>query len=95
MEQIFDPSSHVDPKYKMYIIATDDGLTKTGLIVSQDDEKVELLESGSIDKTTTILKEEIDEMAQSKKSIMPKALLDNFTKEEVLDLMNYLESNQK
>lgn len=95
MKQIFDPSSHVDPKFKMHLIATDDGLTRTGLIVSQDDEKIELLESGSVDKTTTILKEEIEEMAESKKSMMPKALLDNFTKEEILDLMHYLESNQK
>jgi len=95
MQQIFDPSSHVDPQYKMFIIATDDGLTRTGLIVSQDDEKVEMLESGSIDKTTTILKEEIEEMAESKNSMMPKALMDNFTKEEVLDLVNYLESQQK
>ena len=95
MKQIFDPSSHVDPKYQMYIIATDDGLTRSGLIVRQDDEVIELLESGSVSKTTKILKEEIDEMAPSKKSVMPKALLDNFTKEEILDLVHYLESSQK
>ncbi len=95
LNHIFEPSSHVDPKYQMYIIATDDGLTRNGLIVSQDDEKIELLESGSVSKTTTILKEEIDEMAASKKSIMPKALLDNFTKEEILEMINYLEKNQK
>jgi putative heme-binding domain-containing protein len=95
MKQIFDPSSHVDPKYQMFIIATDDGLTRSGLIVRQNDEMVELLESGSVSETTKILKEEIDEMAPSKKSVMPKALLDNFTKEEILDLINYLETNQK
>ena len=95
IQQMLDPSSHIDPKYKMFIIATDDGRTSTGLIVSQNDEVIELLESGSVSKTTKILKEEIEEMAESKKSIMPKALLDNFTKEEILDLVNYLESNQK
>ena len=95
LKQILDPSSHVDPKYKMFIVATDDGLTRSGLIVKQDDESIEMLESGSVSKTTTISKDDIDEMAESKKSIMPKALLDNFTKEEILDLMKYLESNQK
>ena len=95
LSQILDPSSHIDPKYKMYIIATDDGLTRTGLIVNQDDNQVELLESGSISKTTIIPRDDIDEMAEAQTSIMPKALLDNFTKEEVLDLMHYLESNQK
>jgi len=95
LKQVLDPSSHVDPKYKMYIVATDDGITRSGLIVSQDDESIEMLESGSVSKTTMIPKEEIEEMAESKKSIMPKALLDNFTKEEILDLMKYLESNQK
>ena len=95
LKQILDPSSHVDPKYQMHIIATDDGLTHSGVIVKQDDESIEMLESGSISETTTILKDEVMDMAESKKSIMPKALLDNYTKEEILDLMHYLESNQK
>ena len=95
LTQVLDPSSHIDPQYKMYIIATDDGLTRSGLIVSQDDDVIELLESGSVSETTKIQKEDIDEMAESKKSIMPKALLDNFSKDEILDLINYLESNQK
>jgi putative heme-binding domain-containing protein len=95
LKQILDPSSHVDPKYKMFIVATDDGLMRSGIIVKKDDDSIEMLESGSVSKTTIIPKDEIDEMAESKKSIMPKALLDNFTKEEILDLMKYLESNQK
>ena len=85
----------MDLKYQMHIIATDDGLTHSGVIVKQDDESIEMLESGSISETTTILKDEVMDMAESKKSIMPKALLDNYTKEEILDLMHYLESNQK
>ncbi len=95
LKQVFDPSSHIDPQYKMFIVATDDGQTRSGLIVSQDDESIELLESGSVSETTKILKDEVEEMAESKKSIMPKALLDNFSKEEILDLVHYLESNQK
>ena len=95
MKHIFDPSDHVVEKYKMYIVATDDGLTRSGLVVSQNDSYVELLESGSVSKTTKIPRDEIEEMVESTKSIMPKALLDSFTKEEILDLMVYLESEQK
>ena len=95
LNQILQPSSYVDPKYQMFIIATEDGLTRRGLIVSQNEETIELLESGSVSETIKIPKEEIEEMAASKTSIMPKALLDNFTKEEILDLMSYIESNQQ
>jgi len=95
LNQIIEPSSFVDPNYQMFIVATEDGLTRRGLIVSQNEQFIELLESGSTSETTKIPKDEIEEMAKSKTSIMPKALLDNFTKEEILDLLSYIEANQQ
>ena len=36
--------------------------------------------------------DDIDEIVKSSKSMMPKALLDRFTKDEIFELLSYLES---
>ena len=41
---------------------------------------------------TTIMRGEIEEMFTSKTSMMPNGLLNNLSKEEVLDLIAYLKS---
>ena len=67
------PSDHVDEKYRMYIVATDDGLTRSGLLVSENDDFVEkFLRAVRYRKTTRIPRDEIEEMAESTKSIHAK-----------------------
>jgi len=46
-------------------------------------------------KPITISKDNIEAIKKTSSSLMPKALLDNFQMDEIIELLNYIESNQK
>ena len=95
MREILEPSYRVDEKYAMHKILTIDGDTITGIIQQEDSEKIQLLDNPESKELKTVLVDDIEERVKTSTSIMPKALLDNFTKEEILQLFRYIESLQK
>jgi putative heme-binding domain-containing protein len=94
IREILDPSANIDEKYAMHTVATDDGMVRSGIIIKQTKDMIELVESAAVTEVTKIPMDEVEDMAKSSTSIMPKALLDNFSKEEILDLIRYLEASQ-
>ncbi|TWT88055.1 PVC-type heme-binding CxxCH protein [Neorhodopirellula pilleata] len=92
LREILHPSDRIDDKYAMYIVLTLDGETFSGLLVDQDDEVVQLLANAEAKEPTVIEKDEIDEMIKTKTSIMPKALIDQYTQDEIFELLSYLQS---
>ena len=92
LREILDPSHKVDAKYVMQRILTVDGLTVTGLLVSEDDDNVTLISSAEAKEPTVIAQDDIEIMVPSSVSMMPKALMDQYTKDEIFELMAYLES---
>ena len=52
---------------------------------------VSILSDPEAKAPTVIKKSDIDEMEKTSKSMMPKALLDRFTKDEIFELLAYLE----
>ena len=95
LREILEPSHRIDEKYSMHKFLTVDGDTITGIIQSETDDTIELLDNPESKELTTVLKDDIEDRVKTSTSIMPKALLDNFTKEEVLQLFSYLENAQK
>ena len=79
----------------MHVIVTLDGVTISGIIQSETDDEIELLDNPEATETIKIAKDDIDEMVKTSKSIMPKALMDNFTREEINELLHYIEASQK
>ena len=73
-------------------IETNDGRVIIGRITEETPEKVVLRPKPLEPETITIKKSEIESRRPSKVSPMPAGLLNTFTKEEILDLMAYLES---
>jgi putative heme-binding domain-containing protein len=92
LREVLDPSHKVDAKYQMQIILTADGKTLSGIVVKEDDDNVEILTNPESQKPTIVPQDEIDEMVPSQNSMMPKALLDQYTKDEIFELLAYLES---
>lgn len=92
LREILEPSHKVDAKYAMQRVLTVDGRTITGVLIQQDDAQVSLLSSPETQEPTIIRQDEIDAMIPSSVSMMPKALLDQYTKDEILELLAYLES---
>tara|TARA_R110002049_G_scaffold2750_4_gene21985 strand:+ start:165312 stop:167237 length:1926 start_codon:yes stop_codon:yes gene_type:complete len=92
LREILDPSHKVDAKYQMHQVLTADGRVVSGIIVAETDDDVTILENPEAKDPTVIAQDDIDEMLPSKNSMMPKALMDQYTKDEIFELMAYLES---
>ena len=92
LREILDPSHKVDAKYAMQRILTVDGRTISGVLLKEDDDNVYLLSNPEAKEPTVIPQDDIDAMVPSSVSMMPKALLDQYTKDEVFELVAYLES---
>ncbi len=92
LREVLEPSHKVDAKYVMQRILTVDGRTVTGVLLSEDDDKVTLLSNPEAKEPTVILQDDIEAMVPSSVSMMPKALMDQYTKDEIFEVLAYLES---
>ena len=72
------------------IVATLDGKVLTGLVRSESDEAIELVDSET--KWTRIMKSEIDERRVGNLSVMPNRLVESLSPSEFSDLIAYLMS---
>jgi len=89
---IIEPSHTIEDKYAMHLILTESGQTLSGIITAEDKNSVTILASQEAKATTVISRDDIEEMTKSKTSMMPKALLDQYTQDEIFEIMAYLES---
>jgi putative membrane-bound dehydrogenase-like protein len=89
LENIVDPSATVSKNFQMTIVLLDDGRVFNGVIVGRA-EKTITLQTG-IDRVV-IPRDDIDEMRDSKLSMMPENQLKFMSDEQIRDLMGYLMS---
>jgi uncharacterized protein len=83
---IIDPSFNVEDNYRAYVLATRDGRVLTGLLTAESRTSIELLDAEN--KKHAVLREDIEELQRSPKSLMP----DGFEKQvSETDLVNLLE----
>jgi len=85
LKHIIDPNASVEGNYRQYSIVTADGLTVTGMLLSETRTSVEVLDSQA--KKHVILREDIEQVVASKKSVMPEG----FEKQPAADVVNLLE----
>jgi putative membrane-bound dehydrogenase-like protein len=92
LEAIIYPSRTLTDQYKSYLIATKDGRVITAMRAPDDGDHHVLLLS---DATTIKLpKADVEEMVESKQSVMPDGLLNQFELREIADLFTFLESGK-
>ena len=92
LRSILHPSETIDPKYVMQKVLTVDGTVISGVLQRETDDAVFLLTGAADQPPVEIAQEDIDAMLPSKVSIMPKALLNQYEREEIYGLLAYLES---
>lgn len=92
LESSTEPSKVLSEQYMNTSIETTDGKVYIGRITEDTPEKVVLRPNPLEPTTVTIAKSEIETREHSKISPMPVGLLNTFTKEDILDLLAYLES---
>ncbi|MEE2934374.1 MAG: c-type cytochrome [Planctomycetota bacterium] len=90
LREVLEPSHKVDAKYVMQRILTVDGRTVTGVLVEENDDVVKLLTNPESKEPTVVLQDDIEAMVPSSVSMMPKALMDQYTKDEIFELLAYL-----
>lgn len=93
VENIIDPSRVISDQYAATIFSLKDGRIVTGRIANMGGDNISIMEN-MLDpgRLTGINRTTIEEMADSKASMMPNGLLDTLSLEEALDLIAYLKS---
>lgn len=88
LTHILDPNRSVEGNFQIYTVVTSDGRVLSGILTSETQTTVELLDAEG--KRTTILREDIDELAPSTKSLMPEGIEKLATAAELRDLLEFL-----
>lgn len=94
LREILDPSHRIDDKYAVHIVLTLDGQTISGLIVEDTKDAFSIMDNPEAKQPRVIAKKEIDEMQKTPISMMPKGLLDRYSKDEILEIVAYINSLQ-
>lgn len=89
---VLDPNRNVLPNYESYICIDNDGRVTTGILTSQTATSITLL--GQENDARTILRTNIDELTSTGKSLMPEGFERNISKEEMTDLIAFLQTSQ-
>lgn len=91
LDSILNPSSHIRKGYEPVIVMTFDGKMRSGVRVSEDEESVSLRDISNGGQLLTYRKEDLDDLVNSKVSLMPAGLVNNLnSKQEFLDLLSYV-----
>ena len=96
LTEILDPSQVVHNKYRTQTILTDSGETHSGIVVHEDDELVRIVSNPqSRESTREVPRDEIEQRTNSPVSLMPQNLLNTMTEEDILDLLAFIESDER
>ena len=90
---ILDPSRSVEGNFLQYTVATADGRVISGLLAGETKTSVELLDAEG--EKQTILRDDIEELASSKKSLMPDGFEKTIPAEGLADLLQFLAQKGK
>lgn len=89
---VLDPNRAVENKYVSYLAVTEDGLTFNGLLASESGESIALVQSDG--KSKTLLRENLDELISTGKSLMPEGLEKDLSAQDLADVIAYLNTTE-
>jgi putative heme-binding domain-containing protein len=91
LEQILEPSKIIDDRYRNFSFELKDGEPLTGMVLKEDAEAV-TIQTGPADSLVQVLKKsDILKRSPQVSSPMPVGLLNALSKEQILDLLAYVE----
>jgi putative heme-binding domain-containing protein len=88
LTSILDPNREVSPNYLEYLVTTKDGKTASGVIVSETVTSLTLKRTGGV--LETVLRQNIEEMTSTSRSLMPEGLEQTINPQEMADLISFL-----
>ena len=93
LTHIIDPSRSVEGNFRAYTIVMDDGRTLSGMLASESKTAIELYDAEG--KKQTVLREEVEELIASAKSMMPEGFEKQIKRAEFTDLLEFLAKRGK
>jgi putative membrane-bound dehydrogenase-like protein len=85
---IFDPSREVDPRFINYVVTNKEGRFFSGVIATETASSVTLRRAEKAEDT--ILRDQVEEIAATSKSLMPEDLEKQLGRQDTADLIAYL-----
>ena len=92
LRQILEPSREIHEGYASEILLTKNGILHAGRVIEETAFEILMQDDPYAEDLLVLTPDEIDERSTSAISLMPEGLLNTFTKDEILDLLAYLES---
>ncbi|QEL20037.1 PVC-type heme-binding CxxCH protein [Limnoglobus roseus] len=90
---VLDPSRSVEGNYKAYTANLLDGRTVTGLLASETKTSVELIDAEN--KRHALIRDDLETLKESPKSLMPEGFEKTIKPEEFVDLLEFLTQKGK
>jgi putative membrane-bound dehydrogenase-like protein len=91
--EILDPSRSIEGNYRQYVLTTKDGRVLTGLLASESKTAVEMVDGEA--KRHTILRDDIDELQTTAKSLMPEGFEKQLSADDMVNLLQFLTQRGK
>jgi putative heme-binding domain-containing protein len=88
LEHILNPSHVIEPSFLTYVVETADGRLMTGMIRSETGQAITLVTSDGTEQT--VLREDIEAITSTGKSLMPEGLERNIPQQGLADLIAFL-----
>ncbi len=88
LSNVFDPSLVIGASYQARTVITADGRVLTGLLAEDNEQRIVLKTQGG--KQEIVPRDDVDEIAISKLSLMPEGLEKQLTAQQLADLFAYL-----
>ncbi|MEX0977366.1 MAG: c-type cytochrome, partial [Pirellulales bacterium] len=85
---LFDPSRQMTPQYVAYTLLTSEGQVMSGVLVSETAESVTLRRAEGLQDF--VMRNQIEELRATGKSLMPDGLEQSLSEAEVADLLAFL-----
>ncbi len=92
LRSILDPNAAVDANYVSYVVLFKDGRTLTGIIATETGGSFTLV--GQENKRQDVLRDEIDQIHSTGKSLMPEGIERDVSQQDLADLIAYLRQSK-
>ncbi len=89
---ILDPNRAVESRYINYLASTKAGKTYSGILASETSTSITLV--GNDGKAQQLLRNELDDLASTGKSLMPDGLEKDLSPQDIADIIAFVRSNQ-
>lgn len=90
---ILDPNRDVEGNFRQYIVSTKAGKILTGMLASETKSSIEIIDTEA--KKQTVLREDIDEIKASDRSLMPEGFEKQLSKPDLVNLLEFLTQRGK